>query len=102
MSKRIGTTQRKSRHKFKIHYRNKGKLPLSQYFQVFNDGDKVTLKINSSIQKGQFYSRFHGFTGTVSGKKGFCYQVQIHDGDKEKTLFVHPIHLKKQVMITAK
>jgi len=96
MVTRIGSRQRKTRHKFTRYYRERGKLPLSQYFQELAEGDRVNLKINSSVQKGQFFRRFHGLTGVDAGRRGFCYQVKIHDGDKEKTLFVHPIHLKKQ------
>ena len=96
MVTRIGTKQRKTRHKFRRHYREKGKIPLSQYFQEFAIGDQVNLKINSNVQKGRFFPRFHGLSGIVTGKKGSCYQVQIKDGGKEKTLFIHPIHLKKQ------
>ncbi len=96
MVTRIGTKQRKTRHKFKKNYRSKGKIPLSKYFQTFEKGEKVNLKINSNVQKGQFYPRFHGLTGTITGaKKGSCYEVIIKDGGKQKTLFVHPIHLKK-------
>jgi len=95
MVTRIGTKQRKTRHKYKLNYREKGKIPLSKYFQKFENGDKVNLKINSNIQTGRFFPRFHGLTGTVTGKKGSCYQVKIKDGNKIKLLFIHPIHLKK-------
>ncbi|MEK6950472.1 MAG: 50S ribosomal protein L21e [Nanoarchaeota archaeon] len=96
MVKRIGTQQRKTRHKFKRHYRERGKIPLSQYFQGYQLGDKVSLKINSAMQHGRFFPRFHGTTGTVTGRRGFCYEVRITDGQLEKTLYVHPVHLKKQ------
>lgn len=96
MVTRTGTKQRKTRHKFRQRYRNKGKIPLSRYFQEFKEGDKVNLKINANVQSGRFFPRFHGLTGTVTGKRGHCYQVRIKDGSKEKSLFVHPIHLKKQ------
>tara|TARA_Y100000310_G_scaffold248931_1_gene254913 strand:- start:16 stop:306 length:291 start_codon:yes stop_codon:yes gene_type:complete len=95
MVTRIGTKQRKTRHKYTCHYRQRGKISLSKYFQVLNKGDKVNLKTNPSVQKGRFFPRFHGLTGTVTGKKGFCYEVKIVDGRKEKTLYVHPIHLNK-------
>jgi len=96
MVTRIGSKQRKTRHLFKRHYKDKGKVPLSKYFQVFNEGDKVDLKINSNIQKGQFFRRFYGLTGTVTGiKRGSCYEILIKDGKKQKTLYVHPIHLNK-------
>ena len=96
MVTRIGTKQRKTRHKYTQHYRNKGKIPLSHFFQELKEGDKVGLKINPNIQRGRFFPRFHGLTGTIAGRKGFCYQVKIKDGSKHKMLHVHPIHLKKQ------
>ncbi len=95
MVKRIGTGQRKTRHKFRKGYREKGKISLSRYFQELKPGDKVCLKIDSAQQKGRFHSRFHGKSGTVTGKQGFCYLVSVRDGHKEKTLYVHPLHLIK-------
>lgn len=96
MVTRIGTKQRKTRHKFKRTIREKGKIPLSKYFQEFEKGDKVALKINSNIQKGRFFPRFHGLHGTVTGnKRGNCVEVTLKDGKKEKILYVHPIHLRK-------
>ncbi len=95
MVQRIGTQQRKTRYKLKRHYREKGKIPLSRYFQEFQLGEKVSLKLNSIVQKGRFHPRFHGLTGTVTGKKGFCYEVKVTDGQKEKRVFIHPIHLLK-------
>ncbi len=96
MVTRTGTKQRKTRHKFKVHYRSKGKISITKYLQEFTDGDYVNLKINGSIQKGRFFPRFHGKTGVVNGKKGTCYGVAIKDGGKKKLLYVHPIHLIKQ------
>ncbi len=95
MVTRIGTKQRKTRHKYTQSIRKKGKISLSRYFQEFADGDKVNLKTHPSVQKGRFFPRFHGLTGTVSGKKGACYGVIIKDGGKQKLLYVHPIHLFK-------
>ncbi len=96
MGKRIGTKQRKTRDKYKVGYRNRGKISLSKYFQEFQEGDLVSLKIIGNVQEGRFYPRFHGLTGRVTGKRGSCYQVKIRDQGKEKLVFVHPIHLKKQ------
>jgi large subunit ribosomal protein L21e len=98
MVTRIGTKQRKTRHKLTQHYKKKGKIPLSQYFKVLKEGDKVALIIHPTIQEGRFFPRFHGLNGTVIGKKGFCYNIQIKDGGKQKTLYVHPMHLKKSEM----
>jgi large subunit ribosomal protein L21e len=98
MTTRIGTKNRKTRQKFKKALREKGKVPLSRYFQTFTKDDKVNLKINSTIQKGQFFRRFHGMTGTITGVlKGTCYEVAIKDRKKAKTLYVHPIHMRKHI-----
>ncbi len=96
MAKRIGSSMRKTRYKLKKHYRSRGKLSLSRYFQEFAQGDKVNLIINSSVVTGRFYPRFHGLTGTVTGvMKGACYEVVINDKNKQKTFYIHPIHLSK-------
>lgn len=95
MVTRIGTNQRKTRYKYQLSIREKGKIPLSRYFQTFEDGETVGLKTNGNIQKGRFFRRFHGLTGIVSGMRGECYKVTIKDFNKKKELFVHPIHLVK-------
>lgn len=95
MVTRIGTARRKTRHKFSRKVSEKGKIALSKYFQTFNEGERVGLKINSAVSKGQFFPRFHGKAGIVKGMKGRCYQVEIKDGGKNKVLHVHPIHLVK-------
>lgn len=95
MVKRIGSVRRKSRHKLRQHYKDKGKISLSQYFQKLNIGDKVALRANLAITKGMYHPRFHGKTGAIAGKKGRCYQVAVKDGKKQKIFNVHPIHLKR-------
>ncbi len=93
MVTRIGTARRKTRHKLRRSASEKGKIPLSKYFQTFKEGEHVGLKINSAVSKGQFFPRFHGRCGKVTGMKGRCYRIEFKDGSKLKTLFVHPIHL---------
>jgi large subunit ribosomal protein L21e len=96
MTKRIGGFRRKTRYKLKKSPRTKGKISLTTYFQKLNQGQQVVLKLEPSIHKGMFRPRFYGKTGTVTGaQRGSCYQVRIKDGNKEKMLLVHPIHLKK-------
>lgn len=79
----------------KKSYKEKGKIPLSRYFQTFSEGDKVGLSAHSSVQKGLYFRRFHGKHGNIVGKKGRCYGVQLKDGGKKKLLYIHPVHLKK-------
>lgn len=91
--KRIGGFRRKSRGKLKIPLKEKGKFYISRFLQTFEEGTKVLLKNFSSFHKGIFDLRFYGRVGKIIGKQGICYKVSIKDGNKEKTLIVHPIHL---------
>lgn len=95
MAKRIGGNRRKTRHKLAKNVRARGKISLAKYFQEFNKGDKVCLVAEPSIHLGMYFPRFHGKAGTILGKKGKCYEIQIKDINKEKKVVVHPTHLKR-------
>ena len=95
MVKRIGANRRKTRHKLSKNIRQRGKLSLTRFFQNFKEGEKVCLKAEPSVQKGSYFPRFHGKTGIIKGKTGRCYNVLIKDFKKQKTLIVHPVHLRK-------
>ena len=92
--KRIGGLRRKTRHKLKKSYREKGKFSLKKYFQTFNNGDIVQLIIEPSVHEGMFHPRFYGKHGKIIGKRGRAYIVEINDQGKIKELIVKPIHLK--------
>ncbi len=95
MVKRIGGIRRKTRYKFRKEKRSRGKISITRYLQSFNIGDKVYRTVESAVQKGMYHPRFMGRNGIIKGKRGRCYEVTINDLGKEKTLIVHPIHLKK-------
>ncbi|MGM5488262.1 MAG: 50S ribosomal protein L21e [Nanobdellota archaeon] len=95
MVKRIGTFGSKTRHKLQKSRRQKGKLPLSRYFQQFDEGDRVVLKAEPAVKRGMYFPRFHGKVGTILQKRGFCYEVRIKDFNKQKTVIVHPVHLTR-------
>ncbi|MAG08228.1 50S ribosomal protein L21e [Candidatus Woesearchaeota archaeon] len=95
MVKRIGGTRRKTRNKFSKNIRKKGKISLRKYFQEFKKGEKVLLNIEPGIQKGIYSHRFHSKIGVIKEKKGNCYTVAIKDKSKQKTLVIHPVHLRK-------
>ena len=63
--------------------------------QELSRGDKVVMKAEPGYQKGMYHPRFHGKTGVVAGKQGDCYLVKFMDNAKDKTIIVHPVHLKK-------
>jgi large subunit ribosomal protein L21e len=95
MVKRIGTSRRKTRHKLSKTTKAKGKISTSSYFKGFEVGSKVVLKAEPAIQKGMYFPRFYGKTGIIKKKTGHCYTVSIKDGNKQKSLTVHPVHLRR-------
>jgi large subunit ribosomal protein L21e len=95
MVKRIGGFRRRTRDKLKKDLNKKGKISLRSYLQKFAVGDRVNLALEPSVHKGMYNPRFHALTGKVSGQAGGCYKVLINDQGKEKTLVVHPVHLKR-------
>ncbi len=95
MVQRIGSFRRKSRGKLTKHFRGRGKVSLTKYFQKFSPGDKVVLDAEPAVHKGMYFPRFHGRNGVVVSQIGRCYNVKITDISKEKTLIVHPVHLKR-------
>jgi large subunit ribosomal protein L21e len=75
--------------------RNKGKISISKYFQILKENDRVLLKAEPAVQNGIYFRRFHGKTGLIKGKQGECYKILIKDGNKNKEVIVHPVHLRK-------
>ncbi len=93
--KRVGGFRRKTRHKLKKSKRERGKISITRYLQEFQPGEKVCLKAEPAVQKAMYFPRFHGRTGVVKGKRGSCYEIEIKDGNKIKTIIAHPVHLKR-------
>jgi large subunit ribosomal protein L21e len=95
MVTRTGGTRRGSRHIFQKNKREKGKISITRFLAIFNKGDNVVLSAESAVQKTIYHRKFHGKKGIINSKKGSCYEVNIKDGGKIKTIIVHPVHLKK-------
>ena len=74
--------------------REKGKLKLSSYFKKIEDGASVALVTDAGV-RCSYPSRMKGMSGKVSGSQGRYKLVEIKDGNKAKTLIVHPVHLRK-------
>ncbi len=85
----------RTRKVLRKHIREKGAVPpLSLLLYKYSVGDKVHIVINPAIHKGMPHRRYHGKTGTVIGKRGKCYIVEVYLGDKRKVLIVRPEHLR--------
>ncbi|MES3518451.1 MAG: 50S ribosomal protein L21e [Natronomonas sp.] len=85
-----------TRDKLKNKPRDRGTSPPQRSVETYEEGESVHLNIDPSVPKGQFNARFNGHTGTVVGKQGRAYKVEITDGGKTKTLIAAPAHLRRQ------
>jgi large subunit ribosomal protein L21e len=87
---------KKTRHKLKNEPRERGTSPPQRSVQEFEDGQKVHLRIDPSVNDGRFHPRFNGHTGTVDGEQGEAYKVLIEDQGKAKTIIAKPAHITAQ------
>jgi large subunit ribosomal protein L21e len=69
------------------------KPTINELLRSFAVGDKVHIVIRSSSPFQ--HPRFFGKTGTVVGKSGRSYVVEVKMGNMVKTLNLLPEHLKK-------
>ena len=97
MVRRSKGTRSKTRHILKKKPRQRGMPSTTRIMQTFEKGEKAAIVIDSSVHKGQPHHRFYGETGTIIGRQGKAYLVEITSGNKKKILVVGPEHLKKQV-----
>jgi len=85
-----------TRGKLSNKARERGTSPPQRAIQEYEPGEKVHLTLDPSVRKGRFHPRFNGHTGTVVGKQGRAFKVEITDGGKTKTLIARPAHLRRQ------
>lgn len=85
-----------TRYKLQKTLRTRGMPNVTTVIQQFEEGQKVHIVLDSSVQKGQPHPRFHGKTGTVVGKRGRAWLLTIKDGNMEKTVIARPQHLRPQ------
>lgn len=86
--------RRKMRALLSKRPREHGKLGLSRLLHEYKPGDKVVVKIDSSVHKGMPHHRYQGKIGVVVAKRGRAYEVNIPQGDAVKEITVRPEHLK--------
>ncbi len=95
MVKRSKGLRSKSRHILRRKPRDRGFSPITRSLQQFDDGEKVNIVIDPSVHRGMPHVRFQGYTGTVLGRQGNSYRVQIRVGKKIKKLVVRPEHIRR-------
>lgn len=85
----------KTRRLYKKKCRARGLPGLSRFMVDYENGDKVDIIGDPSFQKrGLPHRRFFGKTGVIVGSRGRCYEVDVKDGNKTKTLFIGREHIR--------
>jgi large subunit ribosomal protein L21e len=74
--------------------RERGKVGLSKILREYEPGQKVVVKINSTIHKGMPHRRYHGRIGVIANKRGRAYVVGVTQGKAVKEIIVRPEHLE--------
>ena len=74
--------------------RERGKIGLSKVLHEYKPGEKVVIKIDSSVHKGMPHRRYHGRTGVITDKRGRAYVIEVTQGDATKEIIARPEHLK--------
>ncbi|HJJ41975.1 MAG TPA: 50S ribosomal protein L21e [Methanocorpusculum sp.] len=85
-----------TRYKLQKTLRTRGMPNVTKCIQDFENGQKVHIVLDASIQKGQPHPRFHGRTGTVVGRRGRAWLLEVKDGGQTKTIIARPQHLTAQ------
>jgi len=84
----------KTRRLLKKKPRERGKTGLSRILHEYKPGEKVVVKIDSSIHKGMPHRRYHGKIGVIVDKRGRAYIVDVTQWKAVKEIIVRPEHLK--------
>lgn len=85
----------KTRSLHRKNVRKRGLGSVEKYLIDFEIGKKVDIITNSGTHKrGMPHRRFHGKTGTIIGKRGRCYEVQLRIGNAKKMIILGKDHLR--------
>ncbi len=85
----------RTRRLFRKSVRERGAVPgLSLVMREYKVGDRVHIVPNPAVHEALPHRRFAGKTGTVVGKRGRAYLIEVFVGDKRKILITVPEHLR--------
>ncbi|MHA1729047.1 MAG: 50S ribosomal protein L21e [Promethearchaeota archaeon] len=94
MTKHHGGRSR-TRSIFRKKVRDRGMRGITRFLVKYELGDKVDIIADPAYQKRGFpHKRFFGKTGTIVGKRGRCFIVDVKDQNKMKTLLIGKEHIR--------
>jgi len=95
MAKRSKGIRNRTRNIMRKNPRNRGMAPITHSLIKYEVGEKASVVIDPSVHGGQPHMRFQGLTGTITGKQGKAYILQVNVGKGTKDVIIRPEHLKK-------
>ena len=81
----------------KLSQKTSRRPTITKFMRSFETGQQVVIYQEPSSQKGMPFPRYKGRVGTVVGRRGKSYLVEIMDGKKKKTIISRPEHLKPNI-----
>lgn len=85
----------RTRKLFRKSVRERGAIPrLSLVMREYNIGDKVHIVLNPAVHEALPHRRYVGKTGTIVGRRGRAYLVEVLVGGKKKVVITVPEHLR--------
>ena len=88
MKRTHGSYSKRSRHLTK-----KGRRTAMQTLRSFEKGARVRIDAFSGAKEGRPFLRFNRLIGTVTGRQGRAYMLDVRTGGKTKHLVVSSVHL---------
>ena len=71
----------------------RGRINIARVMHQYEIGDRVSVVLDGSQQKGMPHRRFQGATGVIKAKQGRAWVVALHDKNMAKTVIARPEHL---------
>ncbi|MCG2869683.1 MAG: 50S ribosomal protein L21e [Vulcanisaeta sp.] len=84
----------KSRKLLSKSPRERGRPGLSRWLYEYKIGDKVVIDIDPTYVSTAPHRRYQGKVGTIIGKRGKAYEIEVYLGDKRKIIITTPDHIK--------
>ncbi|GEM_PF-25637 len=74
--------------------RERGRPGLKRWMYEYAVGDKVVIDIDPTYVTTAPHRRYQGKVGTIIGKRGRAYVIEVYLGDKRKIVITTPDHIK--------
>lgn len=93
MGRKAKGFRRRTRSLLRRRPRERGKSGLSKILHEYEPGEKIVVKLDSSVHKGMPHRRYHGKIGVIVSKRGRSYVINVTQGSAVKEIVVRPEHI---------